>query len=475
MAALGNPEAVTLLKDELERWQYSANLMACHDFTDSLTEEFWSESLANLWLDSLRTLDQDMSEKVHAPAVLKTRAWQRKQLQTQLGSWAELRHDTILYAKQSYGVPGCAYPTGYVEPYPEFYRRLRQLAEVALSALSGVDCSVADPQREQRLRAIKEKQAGYFQEMIGTCAMLETIAQRELRAEALTPEEKAFLQATFDNQGTIKFGSSRQPIYDGWYCRLFYERHQSPGGWKPLTWKPVIADVHTDPNSKAALEVGTGNVNLLVIGVDSEDDRCVYVGPAYSYYEFWQPAEERLTDEVWKQRLRQGDEPARPTWTEAFRVDATARPAPSEFVNAIRQGNMFRLVIQRHSGRSTSYLLALDRKAFNWIADHPDIHGLDLSDSWVGNHELKRLAGMTDLRSLSLRGTKITDRGLAAVSQHRHLQSLDLSSTRVTDACLGNLAQLRSLEILNLLDTQISPEGLDRLKTELPRAKILRF
>ena len=25
-----------------------------------------------------------------------------KQLQTQLGSWAELRHDTILYAKQSY-------------------------------------------------------------------------------------------------------------------------------------------------------------------------------------------------------------------------------------------------------------------------------------------------------------------------------------------------------------------------------------
>jgi hypothetical protein len=61
------------------------------------------------------------------------------------------------------------------------------------------------------------------------------------------------------------------------------------------------------------------------------------------------------------------------------------------------------------------------------------------------------------------------------VSQHRYLQSLDLSLTRVTDAGLGNLVQLRNLEVLNLLDTQISPEGLDRLKKELPRAKILRF
>ena len=63
---------------------------------------------------------------------MRTEAWQRKQLQTQLASWAELRHDTVLYAKQSYtaGVK-CEYPTGYVEPYPETYARIKFFAEEA--------------------------------------------------------------------------------------------------------------------------------------------------------------------------------------------------------------------------------------------------------------------------------------------------------------------------------------------------------
>ena len=36
------------------------------------------------------------------PAVMQTEAWARRVLNTQLASWAELRHDTLLYAKQSY-------------------------------------------------------------------------------------------------------------------------------------------------------------------------------------------------------------------------------------------------------------------------------------------------------------------------------------------------------------------------------------
>jgi hypothetical protein len=43
--------------------------------------------------------------------------WQRKQLQTQLASWSQLRRDTVLYSKQSFtAVPGCEYPSGYVGP-----------------------------------------------------------------------------------------------------------------------------------------------------------------------------------------------------------------------------------------------------------------------------------------------------------------------------------------------------------------------
>ena len=60
---------------------------------------------------------------------MQTKAWQDKELTTVLASWAELRHDTILYAKQSYTVRQVAAPVekpvvSYVEPVPEFYNRL---------------------------------------------------------------------------------------------------------------------------------------------------------------------------------------------------------------------------------------------------------------------------------------------------------------------------------------------------------------
>ena len=44
-------------------------------------------------------------------------------------SWAELRHDTLLYAKQSYSAAaGCEYPDAYVDPYPAFYGKLEAFA-----------------------------------------------------------------------------------------------------------------------------------------------------------------------------------------------------------------------------------------------------------------------------------------------------------------------------------------------------------
>jgi hypothetical protein len=51
----------------------------------------------------------------------------------------------------------------------------------------------------------------------------------------------------------------------------------------------------------------------------------VYVGPVYSYYEFLQPAEDRLTDEAWGKLLEAGEAPPRPTWTEVFQAPKLKR------------------------------------------------------------------------------------------------------------------------------------------------------
>jgi hypothetical protein len=317
MAALGNNEAVPLLADELRRWNYSANLMACREFVGLHEPAFWKANLYNLWLDSFRALHEDMTAHKNFPEAMRTKAWQLKQLQTQLGSWAELRHDTILYAKQSYTAgPFCAYPAGYVEPYPEFYGRLQFFADEAGRLFKAADYSSKDKNRAGQLQGIKTQQVQYFKRMGETMAMLRTLAQKELKAEPFSDQEKAFIKRTVDMRG----GGSGPPRYDGWYCDLFYNRGDC------AKWDPVIADVHTDPESNSCLQVGVGDVNFGVIAIDNEKDRAVHVGPLYSYYEFRHPVADRLTDQQWQQMLSTGKAPARPHWVQAFQAAARERP-----------------------------------------------------------------------------------------------------------------------------------------------------
>jgi hypothetical protein len=81
----------------------------------------------------------------------------------------------------------------------------------------------------------------------------------------------------------------------------------------------IIADVHTDQNSKQCLEEGTGRLRNLVVVYPMPDGGFVMgIGPALSYYEFKHPMKDRLTDEKWKAMLGGADQPALPEWTASF-------------------------------------------------------------------------------------------------------------------------------------------------------------
>lgn len=313
MAALGNDEAIPLLGDELRKWNYSANLMAARDFVNLHGKDYWKSNLYVLWLDCLRTLHADMTEHKRFPQAMRTKAWQMKQLQTQLGSWAELRHDTILYAKQSYTArPSCEYPAGYVEPYPEFYSRVKYFADEAARLFAAAEFPV-DPRVQPEEKGVppqtqKERFVAFFKKMSETVGTLESLAKKELAGEPFTDADKLFIKKTVDIRG----GGSGPPRYDGWYCDLFYHRLEC------ADWAPVVADVHTDPESRQCLEVAVGDAMLGVIAIDNDNDRMVYVGPLYSYYEFRHPVENRLTDPDWGQMIYSGKTPPRPDWTKTF-------------------------------------------------------------------------------------------------------------------------------------------------------------
>src|SRR5262249_22701333 len=127
----------------------------------------------------------------------------------------------------------------------------------------------------------------YFRNFSETMAKLETLARKELKAEAFTKEETDFVKKTL----TVQRNCDGTPIYNGWYPKLYIDPE---GFW---TWEPTVVDVHTDPHTRSCLEVGVGEVNFCVIAIDNEQHRRVYVGPIYSYYEFAQPMQNRLTDE----------------------------------------------------------------------------------------------------------------------------------------------------------------------------------
>ncbi len=306
MFALGNDLALPILQSDMAEFPYAANLKASREFVGQFQPPYWQRNLYNIWLDSLRTLSADHLSEKNFPEAMRTEAWQLKQLQTQLASWSELRHNTVLYAKQSYTAgQKCEYPTGYVEPYPETYSRIKTFAEEATRRITAAEYKLVSAD----FTDAKKRQVEFFTQMAQTLGRLEALACKELAAEPFDDEDRKWLKQTIDIQG----GGSGAPKYTGWYCQLYYG-----GGAAAAEWGPTVVDVHTDPDSQSVLEEAVGSCNFLVMAIDNENDRMIYVGPAYSYYEFQQPAADRLTDEHWSQLLATKKEPPRPSWTAAF-------------------------------------------------------------------------------------------------------------------------------------------------------------
>ena len=320
--ALGNNEAARILGEtDLREHPYAANLSAARAWMDGQPESFWTDTATNTWLATLRHLHTDLSDEPNAPAAMKGAAWQRKQLQTQLASWAEYRHDTILYAKQSYaGWPACEYPAGYVEPYPAVYKGTAAFARSLGQAVGQLQIdrlvNTSDDRRLEMAAEAQRRQVAFLEGFSTRAGWLASLAEKELAGEPFSPADVTLLKATIDQRG----GGSGPPRYDGWYTEMFYG-----GGIRASEWSPEVVDVHTDPESGQVLEVGTGDVDFLVAAIDNEGDTRVYVGPVYSYYETTWPVQDRLTDEAWGELIFQGQAPDRPAWMDSLLHGETAR------------------------------------------------------------------------------------------------------------------------------------------------------
>ena len=249
------------------------------------------------WLRLLRTLNQPAP--AGAAPFMRTDPWEYKNLSTALGSWAELRHDTILYAKPAAAECGgeeemSRRMVGYVEARPDFFAELGELQRFTTAELS----------RRGLLTERLEQVGSRMQETFG---FLERIGRKEIEGRKLSAEEYETIRL---------FGSELERLT----IQVLSDRASA---WAEVTGPDrsvaVIADVYTYDQETMEEAVGLADEIYALVEIDGY----LYItrGAVFSYYEFYQPKTNRLTDEQWQEMLRKNKAPARPRWTKEFMVD----------------------------------------------------------------------------------------------------------------------------------------------------------
>jgi hypothetical protein len=128
---------------------------------------------------------------------------------------------------------------------------------------------------------------------------------------------------------TVREGSG-STRYGGWYPGLFYQGRTDSG-----VWDATCVDVHTDPPADlvgdpgCVLHQGVGNIDFLLLAVDSGKDHMVYAGPVLSHYEWDLTGVRRQADSEWRKDIREGRLPPRPEWTRSYLVPGENKEAKS--------------------------------------------------------------------------------------------------------------------------------------------------
>jgi len=298
MALFGSERAKEILQTEGDAnySDFNYKFEALSKDIKAMPEDAWYQNLYLNWLYVLQSLLTKPG--AGEQTFMQTQSWQDKSLNTALASWTELRHDTILYVKQSYTMAelggGMAPPVvGYVEPAVQFYNRL-----LTLTDLTNLGLQKLVPASE--LDNLKITYS--LNEFSDIIKKLEAISEKELANKALTDEEYYFI----DN-----FGTTSQNLID----QIIGSGEVDPDIYKTT----LVADVHTEGNVLKVLEEGVGYLKTLLAAYKLPDGRIlVGAGPVFSYYEFKQPMESRLTDEKWREMLKNNQSPAAPDWTKSF-------------------------------------------------------------------------------------------------------------------------------------------------------------
>lgn len=306
-ATFGTGTAESLLIDfykEPNNWsEYSKELQQLKDkFKTSKSTQL---SVYELWMKSLLTMQQTDKNN---PGFMQTPEWGYKNLNTALASWAELKHDAILYGEQPMAAEcGGAGPpdpivVGYVEPNLPFWRKMENILQATRLILQQNDCMTDD------LKGKTDQLNDYVTFLI-------QVTEKELRGEKLTEPEYRTLEYMGSSIEYFTLSVVDPDLHlDDWSLI------QGPD--KSIA---IVADIYTRNirgcNKNGILHIATGNANNIYVVVEIEGNLYLTRGATFSYYEFVQPLGTRLTDEEWQKMLEEKKAPAVPEWMKSILIE----------------------------------------------------------------------------------------------------------------------------------------------------------
>ncbi len=284
-AAMGNQQAEALLYEYYEpdlKWpEYPARL----DEVKAEYNDYKKKPLKDLYMGWLRAIDLALNEVFDGkiPYFMSTEAYAYKRVNTALGSFAELKHDNVLYSKQMMAEMGGGddergRPLHYVEPNVELYQTLLDVVRMAQQNSSSYQDDAINKPLDRMAECLE---------------LLIKVSQKELTGDTITQQE------------LIEIGTLGG-IVDGLLVQYnAYITNLLGGEYEVEKTSALITDIATILEL-GYLEVGIGIPHQIYALVEINGQPVITKGVVYSAVSFYN--NERLTDEKWREMLGLADD-----------------------------------------------------------------------------------------------------------------------------------------------------------------------
>jgi hypothetical protein len=184
--------------------------------------------------------------------------------------------------------------TSYVEPNPLVFARI---AVVAVTLDQGL---AARGFYRQGVATGTQAVHSALNSLAILSAQLAEIARKEVAGEPVSYDELYWMQELFGREF--------------WHIRYTVEEWIT----NPPESVALVADVASNANAMTVLEEAIGLVDYIYVVANGPYGLHLTRGGVYSYYEFIQPIDQRLTDDEWREMMASGNAPPRPDWIDLY-------------------------------------------------------------------------------------------------------------------------------------------------------------